>query len=250
MSIDHCYLGSLYAEQNDLPVSTQAAIRYHHEIEEAADHRKVISLVAAADHMANYLQRCQDPRAYDLNLNPGFEFMARNWSGARKDSVARSIPTILIETVDAASAARRPEKDPCQRVRGATQTVGVSTASPAAISFEKRQVDVRHVRVCPPAAKRSSQRSPHFRSEWELPFLPRFLMLGLRSRQPLGSLRDEVLRGIDLLHADNSLRKLIPGDLLQVLHPIQMQLGRRDPVLRLVTDSGQSGVTTARRDHV
>ncbi len=112
MGTDHCYLGSIYAEQNDLPAPTQAVMRYHHDIESASEHRKVIGLVAAADHMANYLQRCQDPRAYDLNLNPGIEFMTRTWSREKRNSLAKSIPTILTETIDAAVRQASPRKTP------------------------------------------------------------------------------------------------------------------------------------------
>ena len=115
MGIDHCYLGSLYGEQNDLPVPTQAAMRYHHEIEEAIEHRKLIALVAAADHMANYLQRCQDPRDYDLDINPGFTYMTREWSGEKKDSFAKAIPMILNETIEAATRQASPKKNRASR---------------------------------------------------------------------------------------------------------------------------------------
>ncbi|HYV39765.1 MAG TPA: hypothetical protein VE988_29015, partial [Gemmataceae bacterium] len=93
-----------------LPVGTQAAMRFHHHIEEAADHRKLISLVATADHMANYVQRCEDPEAYDVNLNAGFAFLSRDWSAEKINAFARSIPTILITTVDAAAHQANPNK--------------------------------------------------------------------------------------------------------------------------------------------
>ncbi len=128
VGIDHCYLGSLYAEQNDLPAPTQAAMRYHHEIEEATHHHKVIGLVAAADHMANYLQRCQDPLGYDLNRNRGFEFVTRDWSSEKKTSFARSIPTIMNETIVAAARQADPKPPPAN---GSVQHKPTTSPPPA-----------------------------------------------------------------------------------------------------------------------
>ena len=112
---DHCLLGGHYGEHNSLPASSLAAIRYHHrieneQIETATDHAKLVGLVATADHLANSLQRCQNPRTYDLSKNPGFAFMSRDWSGEKKASFAKVLPKVLIETNEAAARQANPNK--------------------------------------------------------------------------------------------------------------------------------------------
>jgi HD-like signal output (HDOD) protein len=107
LGTDHCRLGSHYAEQNGLPAPTVAAIRYHHQAEETPDHRKLLGLVASADHMANYLQRGEDPAAYDLSLNPGFAFLSRGLSSEKTSAIAKSIPELLSEMVQKDSVSKR-----------------------------------------------------------------------------------------------------------------------------------------------
>jgi HD-like signal output (HDOD) protein len=102
LDTDHCHLGTLYAAQNGLPPAAVTAIGFHHRVHEGPDHHELLGLVATADHMANYLQRREPPNDYDVNLNHGFVFMSRGWPSEKKDSFARFVPVLMIETESAA----------------------------------------------------------------------------------------------------------------------------------------------------
>lgn len=68
---DHCQFGAWFAEQNNLPRSIVASIEMHHLPESHHPDSKLIALVAAADHMANYYQREEERAGYDEGLNRG-----------------------------------------------------------------------------------------------------------------------------------------------------------------------------------
>jgi hypothetical protein len=76
----------------------------------ATDYPKLVGQVATADHLANALQRCQNPKTYDLTKNPGFVFMSRDWSGEKKAAFANAFPKVLIETNGAAARQANPNK--------------------------------------------------------------------------------------------------------------------------------------------
>ena len=95
---DHCQLGALYAEQNRLPASAIAAIRYHHHPAESKDHRGILGLVAIADDMANQMQRGENLEGYDVTTARGYEQIARGWSPEKAAEFKRIIPKVLKET--------------------------------------------------------------------------------------------------------------------------------------------------------
>lgn len=67
---DHCRLGAWYATQQQLPVPIPEVILLHHQPELARSGRRLTSLIAVADHMANHLQRFEEPEGYDAAANP------------------------------------------------------------------------------------------------------------------------------------------------------------------------------------
>lgn len=67
---DHCCLGAWYAAQQKLPVPLPEVILHHHRPELADHGRKLTTLIAAADHMANHLQRYEEAAGYDPSSNP------------------------------------------------------------------------------------------------------------------------------------------------------------------------------------
>ncbi|HYV35827.1 MAG TPA: HDOD domain-containing protein [Gemmataceae bacterium] len=109
LGTDHCQLGNLYAEHNGLPRGIQSVIRFHHQHEDDPDHRELSALVAMADHMANYLQRREDPQAYDVNVNPGFAYLCKGWSSEKKDALTKTLPVIMTETINAAAHPTHPK---------------------------------------------------------------------------------------------------------------------------------------------
>lgn len=66
---DHCEFGAWYASRNQLPAELVSVIWHHHHPEEAAEHRALVLLTAAADHVANYLQRSLGGAPYDAGTN-------------------------------------------------------------------------------------------------------------------------------------------------------------------------------------
>lgn len=67
---NHCRLGAWYAIQQELPAPIPEVILLHHQPELADQGRRLTSLIAVADHMANHLQRFDEPAGYEPDSNP------------------------------------------------------------------------------------------------------------------------------------------------------------------------------------
>lgn len=65
LGTDHCAFGAWFAHVNELPAAVIAAVKYHHEPAEAAEHRRLVTSIALADDMANHLQCEGTPDGYD-----------------------------------------------------------------------------------------------------------------------------------------------------------------------------------------
>lgn len=102
LETDHCQLGTAYAKENRFPAATIAAIRHHHDLYQSQDHRGLIGLVAASDHLANHLQRREKPEDYNLEENPGFQFLTRGWNPEQIQTIRQAIPRLIEETLKAA----------------------------------------------------------------------------------------------------------------------------------------------------
>ncbi len=67
----HCEIGAWFVAKNALPDQLKSVVRFHHNPELAEPRsRRFVGLVAACDHMANHLQRFEESRGYDPELNP------------------------------------------------------------------------------------------------------------------------------------------------------------------------------------
>jgi HD-like signal output (HDOD) protein len=69
--IDHCDFGAWFATKNLIPDALCAVIRGHHGQAVNCPHEKLVALTAAADHIANHLQRLGDIESYDATENHG-----------------------------------------------------------------------------------------------------------------------------------------------------------------------------------
>lgn len=69
LGTDHCEAGAWYAELSRLPSEFVEVIRYHHNPAACTKHRRLVALVAIADHMANHLQRFDNGNQYNLRDN-------------------------------------------------------------------------------------------------------------------------------------------------------------------------------------
>lgn len=89
LGTDHCAFGAWFAAGQQLPSSVGSVIACHHAPMEAQSHQMLVSLVATADHMANYVQRQRTPRGYDIGANPGWNLMARELDDDKQAGVER-----------------------------------------------------------------------------------------------------------------------------------------------------------------
>jgi HD-like signal output (HDOD) protein len=97
LGTDHCELGALFAQKNELPVSLVSAIRFHHTPEVAGANRDVVALLSAADHLANHLQRGAPFDDYAAGANPGWAILNQVWSEDRKDKLVARLPAIAAQ---------------------------------------------------------------------------------------------------------------------------------------------------------
>lgn len=76
LGTDHCCFGAWFATENGLPEQLVYAIRYHHDPEIEQPHQKLACLVAAADHIASYLQHGSRASDYDPEDNKGAQVLS------------------------------------------------------------------------------------------------------------------------------------------------------------------------------
>jgi HD-like signal output (HDOD) protein len=106
IGIDHCALGGWFAEHSKLPPSLVQVIRHHHEpvvSERASD---LVTLVAASDHVANYLQFADASEAYESESNNGLSCLWARWSDEKKSRLLDELPDMMEEATRAAAAER------------------------------------------------------------------------------------------------------------------------------------------------
>jgi HD-like signal output (HDOD) protein len=97
IGIDHCALGGWFGEHSKLPESLIETMRFHHDPEQSDKAKGLVAMVAAADHMANHLQRGEPVEQYRPEDNPGLACLAARWSGARRERLVGEVPQLLAE---------------------------------------------------------------------------------------------------------------------------------------------------------
>ncbi len=103
LGTDHCYFGAWFANLNQLPGSLVSTIQFHHAPAEAPDHQCLTALVAAADHVANQLQRQQTLEDYDLATNPGWVLLSANMDEETQSQMSACLPQFVAEAASEAS---------------------------------------------------------------------------------------------------------------------------------------------------
>jgi HD-like signal output (HDOD) protein len=93
----HTEFGAWFAELNNLPEPLISAIRFHHIPSEAAVHRKIAALTAAADQMANFIQSRNRPKNYESGSNTGILTLARIQGAELLDRFAAEAPALINE---------------------------------------------------------------------------------------------------------------------------------------------------------
>ena len=74
---NHCDVGFWFAKKNALPEPLADVVRFHHFPDKSPRNRRLVALVAASDHMANHLQRFDEPDGYDPLSNPSLHLLER-----------------------------------------------------------------------------------------------------------------------------------------------------------------------------
>lgn len=106
IGIDHCALGAWFGELSGLPDTLVEVIRHHHAPTEAAEQARLAALVAAADHIANHVQRGIAAATYDPATNAGLSSLTGGWSAGRRDKLREAIPALVEEAVASAERER------------------------------------------------------------------------------------------------------------------------------------------------
>jgi HD-like signal output (HDOD) protein len=103
IGIDHCALGAWFAEHSNLPPALTRVIRDHHEPVACQRSADLVTLVAAADHIANHIQRTGDPDAYNPALNLGLFFLWENWSTEKRARLLGDLPEMMEQAIRVAA---------------------------------------------------------------------------------------------------------------------------------------------------
>ena len=84
---DHCEFGSWFARELGIPESLTEAIQWHHDPEnELIKDRKLVMLVAAADHVANHIQRHDEAAGYAPEENAAIKTLSDEFGSGIADN--------------------------------------------------------------------------------------------------------------------------------------------------------------------
>lgn len=72
---DHCEVGARFATAGELPAAMVEVIGCHHNPAQATSNQKLVSLISAADHMANHLMFMGSGQGYEPASNPGWDLL-------------------------------------------------------------------------------------------------------------------------------------------------------------------------------
>jgi HD-like signal output (HDOD) protein len=103
IGIDHALLGSWFGEQSGLPEPLIQTMRWHHSPQDAGSAESLVSLVAAADHMANHLQRREEIAEYNPMENAGLNLLWSRWAPAKKMRFIGEIAALMEDSAQAAT---------------------------------------------------------------------------------------------------------------------------------------------------
>lgn len=107
IGIDHCALGGWFGAHSMLPEILVQAMKYHHEPHLSESAAKFVTLVAAADHMANHLQRGEEAESYQSEENAALASLWAQWPQARKERLLGELPSLMTQSFQAAASAGR-----------------------------------------------------------------------------------------------------------------------------------------------
>ncbi len=96
---DHEDLGAQYCRLHGLPASIAACNQFHHHpiqsMQEGRQPLNLIALIAAADQIANYVQRTHQIATYSVQTNSGIVVLTRGWNDEAKERLQEAIPGMV-----------------------------------------------------------------------------------------------------------------------------------------------------------
>jgi HD-like signal output (HDOD) protein len=100
IGVDHSLLGAWFAELSGLPETLVEVVRRHHPTGYSADRSRLVQLVSAADHAANYAH--YGAGTYDPTTNPDLVWLTASWAAGRRAHLYAALPALLRDAVEAA----------------------------------------------------------------------------------------------------------------------------------------------------
>jgi Predicted signal transduction protein len=91
----HAEVGAWFAIGNNLPDCLIAAIRFHHAPLKAPAYQRLTALIAAADDIANFLQRNESAEGYCPLDNPAIDLLEQCGVWGARDRFERQLDVIL-----------------------------------------------------------------------------------------------------------------------------------------------------------
>lgn len=102
--LDHGSFGAWFAQVNELPVMLSHASQFHHAPEQAPGHQALVALVAAADDMANHMQREKNVERYTPDATRGWSLLGLYGHDETSLRAAARLPAIMAEALLEAKA--------------------------------------------------------------------------------------------------------------------------------------------------
>lgn len=99
LGTDHCQFGAWFAHSSGLPESLVDVVRWHHHVDPPSEHRKLIALTIAGDHLASYLQRELSVEDYVPQENPGIAALCKITGNRVAKRFEAILPTVVEEVL-------------------------------------------------------------------------------------------------------------------------------------------------------
>lgn len=100
---DHCELGAWFMTHCKLPEPLVDVVQFHHNPSGSKENFKLVSLIAVADDMANYLQRSDTAVGYDPESNFAIDDLFGNNVFARRQFVTEAVDLMELVSREANS---------------------------------------------------------------------------------------------------------------------------------------------------
>ena len=95
LGIDHCELGQVFCQAQNLPAALASSVAYHHTPGEATAHQSLVALVATADYLTSRSGDSSGDEPYDPAADPQLQAMLTDVRGASRSVEGQWLPAML-----------------------------------------------------------------------------------------------------------------------------------------------------------